>query len=75
MIDQIEPLSNMISLAISDSDKKKLAAIQNDYSLSYTIRHLIRKSFAEGFKMPKNEVIDLRKKQEKLVLELNSSPT
>ena len=45
MIDQIETKNNMISLAISDHDKKKLTAISNDYSVSYTIRHLIRKSF------------------------------
>ena len=75
MIDQIETKNNMISLAISDHDKKKLTAISNDYSVSYTIRHLIRKSFSEGFKMPENNVIDLRKKQEKLVLELDNPPT
>lgn len=67
MIDQIEPKSNMISLAISDSDKQKLAAISNDFTTSYVIRHLIQKSFAEGFKMPENNVIELTKEQRKLV--------
>jgi len=67
MINQIEPKNNIISFSLGNSDKQKLAAISNDFSISYVIRHLIQKSFAEGFKMPENNVIELTKEQRKLV--------